>query len=143
MKEHSEKLLDEVYKGAKMGMQATKIIMSKNTDKALGQQLEKQYRSYMESAQKAEGELIKSDKIPKENDILSKATLWGSIQMGTITDTKASHIAELMINGSTMGIVDMTKNLKEYKNAESEASNLARTFIKNEQMHIEKLKQYL
>ena len=143
MKEHSEKLLGEIYKGAKMGMQATKTVLSKSSDKALNKQLESQYDSYLKSAPEAEKKLIKNNKIPKENDILSKATLWGSIQMGTIADTGAPHIAELMINGSTMGIVDMTKSLNEYKDADMGASSLARRFIKNEESNIEQLKKYL
>lgn len=143
MKDHSEKLLGEIYKGARMGMQATKTILNKSSNQALNRELESQYQSYLKSAQEAEKKLIKSNKMPQDNDILAKATLWGSIQMETMADTKASHIAELMINGSTMGIIDMTKSINEFKDADSGTTSLARRFIKNEERNIEKLKQYL
>ncbi len=54
-----------------------------------------------------------------------------------------SHIAEMMINGTTMGIIDMTKRLNELDDADAGAKKLAEDYIVNEQQNIENLKKHL
>ena len=53
------------------------------------------------------------------------------------------HIAEMMINGTTMGIVDMTKKLNQLDEADAGAKKLAEEFIRGQQKSIEVLKQHL
>ena len=57
--------------------------------------------------------LISNNKIPEESGMMEKAMLWSSVQLNSMLDTDASHIAEMVINGSTMSIVSMTKKLNE------------------------------
>lgn len=47
-----------------------------------------------------------------------------------------SHISEMMIRGSTMGIVDITKKIKEYDDADKVILNLANDLLKFEQRNI-------
>ena len=35
---------------------------------------------------------------------MKKAMMWGSIKMSTLTDNSRSHIAEMMVQGTVMGI---------------------------------------
>ena len=53
-------------------------------------------------------------------------------------DTDAPHIAEMVINGSTMSIVSMTKKLNEPPEAFSEVRTLAKDFIHDQEHYIEK-----
>ena len=48
-----------------------------------------------------------------------------------------------MINGTTMGIVDMTKKLNQLDEADAGAKKLAEEFIRGQQKSIEVLKQHL
>ncbi len=48
-----------------------------------------------------------------------------------------------MINGSTMGIIDMTKALKNNDDVDAYATDLAQRLIKTEQNNIELMKQFL
>ncbi len=74
---------------------------------------------------------------------MKKAMLWGSVQMNTLMDSSPTHIAEMMINGTTMGIVDMTKKLNQLDEADAGAKKLAEEFIRGQQKSIEVLKQHL
>ena len=67
------------------------------------------------------------------------------IQMNTLTDTTVSHMAEMMIQGSTMGITDMTKKVREFEGdgCPDRALRLGRDLISFEQENIEKLKAFL
>lgn len=65
------------------------------------------------------------------------------INMNTIKDRTPSHIAEMMIQGSTMGIVDITKKLKEYNKADKDISELGNKLLKFEQQNVEQMKTFL
>ena len=40
----------------------------------------------------------------KEPGAMKKMMMWGSIKMSTLTDNSRSHIAEMMVQGTVMGI---------------------------------------
>lgn len=69
--------------------------------------------------------------------------MWGAIQLNTLADASTSHMAEMMINGTNMGIVEMTRQLNSAQNADFAAKKLAEDFLHGEQAHLNKLKQYL
>jgi translation initiation factor 2B subunit (eIF-2B alpha/beta/delta family) len=67
------------------------------------------------------------------------------VMMNTMMDDTTSHIAEMMIQGATMGITATTKLIRENENTSrsEEALALARRIIGYEEESIEKLKQFL
>ena len=65
------------------------------------------------------------------------------IAMNTFMDNTPSHIAEMVIEGSTMGIVDMTKQLKEHGGCEQSVRRLGEELLQFEQRAVERLKTFL
>ncbi|MBO5457742.1 MAG: hypothetical protein J6A24_02165, partial [Clostridia bacterium] len=49
----------------------------------------------------------------KEPSPMKKAMMWGSIKMNTMTDNSRSHIAEMMLQGTVMGISALRKTAGE------------------------------
>ncbi len=49
------------------------------------------------------------------------------INMQTLTDKSTTHIAEMMMIGSTMGIVSAIRNLNDYSNADNNIIKLMET----------------
>lgn len=143
MNEQSKRLLEEICKASQMGIQATKTILPKAEDPSLKQDITNQYGSFVNIAAQAEKQLASKRIIPDNNNVMSKAVLWGSIQLNALKDTSPSHIAEMMINGGTMGLVDMTKKMNDYSDAEESAHKLAQEYIHSEEKHIEEYKKYL
>ncbi len=143
MSKQNLELLEEVFKGAKMGMNATKLVMDKTKDTDLKSKLTSQYGSFAKTAQKAESMLISSHKIPEESGMVEKAMLWSSVQLNSMLDTDPSHIAEMVINGSTMSIVSMTKKLNELPETAPEARALAKDFIRDQEHYIGEMKSFL
>ena len=74
---------------------------------------------------------------------MEQTMLWGSIQMNTLLDSSEQHIAEMMINGTTMGIIDMTKKLNELEQPKAKEKEIAEEFIENSQAYIDMWKNYL
>ena len=58
-------------------------------------------------------------------------------------DSSPEHMAELLTNGTTMGIVDMTKKISELGDSDAGARRLAEDFINFEEKSVEQLKKYL
>ncbi|MFR1215001.1 MAG: hypothetical protein ACLSCV_10115 [Acutalibacteraceae bacterium] len=75
--------------------------------------------------------------------MMDQTMLWGSIQMNTLLDSSEQHIAEMMINGTTMGIIDMTKKLNELEQPKAKEKEIAEEFIENSQAYIDMWKNYL
>jgi hypothetical protein len=67
------------------------------------------------------------------------------VMMNTMMDNTSSHIADMMIQGATMGITDTTKLVRENENSScsEEAIALAKKIIKYEEESIERLKEFL
>lgn len=139
----NENLLEEIYHATKMGLEATQVILPKVKDDDLKDDVRMQRDCYEDFADKSEKMLKKSGKMPEEKSAMKKATLWGAIQLNTLADTTTEHIAEIMINGTTMGIVDMTKKLNDLDDSDAGAKKLALDYIKSEEEHIDALKKHL
>ncbi len=143
MIDENTSLLEEIYKTTKMGLRATQLIIPKVHSKQLRQKIANQESDYQDIAAKAKQMLRQDGRMPKPERAVQKAVLRSSIQMNTMLDQTPSHIAKLMINGTTMGIVDVTKHLNRFDGADTEVKKLAEDYIINEQKNIDELKKHL
>jgi 4-hydroxyphenylpyruvate dioxygenase-like putative hemolysin len=143
MENENANLLNEIYKATKMGLKATQIIIPKVHDEPLREHIERQGDNYKGMSAKAQEMLQNTGEMPKGQDEMKEAMLWGSITVNTMINKKPTHIAEMMISGTTMGIIDMTKKLNELDAADAGSKKLAEEYIANEQKNIEELKKHL
>lgn len=58
-------------------------------------------------------------------------------------DSSASHVAEMMIKGNTMGLNKMSRNLREYDGDDSSIRLLAKKMLDTEEEHINEMKAFL
>ena len=63
--------------------------------------------------------------------------------MKTMVDNTPSHLAKMMIEGSTKGTIEITKKLKLYDGVDHPAEKLGQRLLKMEETNIEKLKDFL
>lgn len=136
-------LLNEVYRATKMGQHAINAVLPKVTNIQLRDKIESQYDAYSRIATKSGRMLRNSNTEPEKTPLMQRIGLWSSVQMNTLTDNSTSHIANMMIQGSTMAITDMTKKLHELPDADAGAKELAEEYIACEQKHIDSMKKYL
>ncbi len=75
---------------------------------------------------------------------MKKAMMWGSIKMNTLTDNSRAHIAEMMIQGTVMGITSLKTSLSELpKDDDEEITALLKDLIALEEEFEKKLKTFL
>lgn len=143
MNDTTTQLLTKIYQNARMGCDSISYVSDKAKDSEMRDSLLKQHGQYNDVSRDAMNMLNKSGEPAKENNPVSKACLWSAVQMNTLTSKSADHIAEMMIQGSMMGVIDLSRNLKKYSDAEENALKLGEKLIKVEEDNIQRMKGYL
>lgn len=141
--ENEVNVLDELNKGACMGIDAIHFILDKVEDQHFKEILITQYHQYQEISDK----ICKlypeySEKRPHETNSMNKAMTWYGIEMKTLTDKSNSKIAEILLQGTNMGIIEGRK-LLNHKNTNNEVHSLVQTYVDMQEEAVEKLKQFL
>lgn len=136
-------ILDEIHKAAKMGMDSISFVSEKVGDENFKDNLSFQYNQYGEILNKVNTIYEKYGDIPDDNNIKDKVMGWTGVQMNTITDKSNSHLADMLIQGTTMGIIEGRKLLNQNPNADSDIIQTLDTFVKMQENNVEKLKTFL
>lgn len=126
-----------------MGIDAIHFILDKVEDQHFKEILITQYHQYQEISDK----ICKlypeySEKRPHETNSMNKAMTWYGIEMKTLTDKSNSKIAEILLQGTNMGIIEGRK-LLNHKNTNNEVHSLVQTYVDMQEEAVEKLKQFL
>ena len=138
-------LLDKMYKNVKMGSDSMVNIMNKVSDEGLRRELTAQLTKYESYSKQIRDMIYDCGGKPKEENILTKMGAKMGMAMNTMTDATTSHIAQMVIEGATMGMTDMTTAVREYenKNCSENTLKLARDIAAFEDNSIDKLKKFL
>ena len=136
-------VLDELSKGACMGRDAIHFIMDKVEDEALKEELNNQYAKYKEISNRI-SELYPeySNKEPHETNAMNKVMTWYGIEMKTMMDDSTSKIAELLLQGTNMGIIEGRK-LLNHKDVDESVHSLIQEYVDMQENAVEKLKTFL
>ena len=136
-------ILNQVNQGIKMGMDSISNVSEKVQDSRLKDELLFQYDKYNEILNEVNDELTNYDDFPKELNPMQKAMGWMGVEMNTLTDKSNSKIAELMIQGTNMGIIEGVKLLNHNPDTDQHIKNILNKFIDFQQNNVEQLKKYL
>ena len=143
MKEENINALDEIHKGAYMGMDALNFVLEKVDDKSFEEVLKKQYDDYKNIAEIIEKVYPKyNNGEPHKTSTMNKVMTWYGVEMKTMTDRSNSKIAELLLNGTNMGIIEGRKILNK-KKIDQEVESLVSNYVTMQEKCIEVLKNYL
>ncbi|MBE6688394.1 MAG: hypothetical protein E7588_03830 [Ruminococcaceae bacterium] len=136
-------MLNCIFRNVQMGTDSVNAILPDVKDENMRGDLFVQLREYGALARRAEELLANEGESAKDNNIFKKAMTETMAKLNSMKDPSSSHIAEMMINGATMGVIDMTRRLREY-GAQSEAiDTLGRDVVKFEENTVTKMKNYL
>ncbi len=139
-------VLNHIYQNAEMGATAISDINKVINDEPLKKQLTSQLNEYENFKNKASKEIRKAGEKPRGLSGFTKATSGMMIGINTLADKSQSHIAEMLIEGSTMGIVDITKCINDYQSSKDtlpESVLLAKELLTFEQGNVERYKKLL
>ena len=128
-----------------MGSDSIVKLLPKVSDGKFKTDLTDQLNGYESFAAKAKSRLKDMGSEAKEENPM--VNLWSSIgmTMSTLTDSTDSHLAQMIAEGSNMGVTDGIKLLRDYENTNvSEgALKLVRDVISFEEKNVERAKSYI
>ncbi len=146
MENQNLNILDEVNKGATMGMDAITYVSEKVQDSNFKNVLDTEYNKYKDISRRVNNLYAQySDKEPHETNAMNKAMTWYGIQMKTMTDDTTSKLSELLMQGTNMGIIEGRRliNQNEHSDIDSDVKNILNDFVVMQEDSVETLKKYL
>lgn len=140
-----EMFLQDLYKNACMGTDSVTTILGKAKDEKLRCELTAQLDGYQNFANITRNKLTGMSATAKEITAFAKIPAELSIMMNTMVNNSTSKIAEMMINGSTMGIIDLGKRVKQAQSegVSEDVVKIANDMMSFEEDNIQKMKTYL
>ena len=137
-------ILDEVNKGATMGMDAISYVSEKVTDGNFKNVLDTEYGKYKKISQRVIDLYSNyTDKKPHETNAMNKMMTWYGIQMKTMTDDTTSKLSELLMQGTNMGIIEGRRLINQNPEADYDVKNILNDFVVMQEDSVETLKKYL
>ena len=144
MENQNLNILDEVNKGATMGMEAISVISEKVQDNNFKEVLDVEYNKYHDISRRVNNLYSNySSKEPHEINAMNKMMTWYGIQMKTMTDDTTSKLSELLMQGTNMGIIEGRRLINQNPNATSEVKGILHDFVVMQEDSVETLKKYL
>lgn len=139
-------LLEHVYKDASMASYSTKKLLEKLKDrdnkiKGYLEEILEKYEKFTEDAK----ELLKdNDVTPVDESAFKKMMSAMGIGKEVREDNSDSAMADMLIQGISMGSIEMEKKMKAYHDqVDKEHRKLAKDFLKFQEKTIDHLKKYL
>lgn len=143
MKQDDIAILKEIQKNTQMAMTAIDTILDKTADDEFTVKLSRQSIEYAKIHNDAVEQLVEEQSGTYRSNQITDMMLRGSIHMGTMLNISTSHLAEMMIQGSSRGLTSMYKAVKHNTLAQDRSVELARELMDFEEKSIEQMKEYL
>ncbi len=144
MENNNLNVLDEVNKGATMGMDAIKFVLDKVEDSEFKKTLDLEYNKYKDISRRVNDLYSNySDKEPHETNTMNKMMTWYGVEMKTMSDKSNSNISELLMNGTNMGIIEGRRLLNQNKDLAPDVEKVLDDFVSMQEDSVEKLKTFL
>ena len=144
MENQNLNILDEVNKGATMGMNAISFVSDKADDDSFKHVLDVEYNKYEDISKRVNNLYSNySSKEPHETNTMTKMMTWYGIQMKTIKDSTTSKLSELLMQGTNMGIIEGRRLLNQNENAADDVKSILNEFVTMQEDSVETLKKYL
>ena len=144
MENQNLNILDEVNKGATMGMDAISFVSDKVKDDIFKEVLDIEYNKYKKISNRVHDIYSNySNKDPHETNAMNKAMTWYGVQMKTMNDDSTSKLSELLMQGTNMGIIEGRRLINQNPNASKDVKDVLNDFVVMQEDSIETLKKYL
>lgn len=141
--DNPEYILNEINKGIKMGMDSINHVTDKVQDKEFKDLLLHEYDRYNSILNRVNSELENYGDLPKEVPAVQKMMGYMDVEVSTMTDKSNSKIAEMMLKGTNMGIIEGIKLKNRNPDLDNTIKGILDDFIAFQENNVEDLKKYL
>ena len=140
----SEEILSEIYRNCHLALESISDILPAVEDEELKAEILREHEEYERISGKAACLARDKGLEVKGPGPVKKAMMWGSIKMSTMMDNSRPHIAEMMIQGTVMGITSLKTSLGDLpEDDDEEITALLKELIELEEVFEKRLKEFL
>ena len=139
----SAEILKSVYRNSQMAYEASADVLKHCKNNLLFREINREKERYKNVSEQAKTELLKRNEIPEEVAPFGKMMSKMGIAMKTASDQSSQNIAKIMLQGTTMGIIDMQHAVNRSHNADEKIRSDAESLLLREQEYCDHLKKYL
>ena len=145
MENNDMNVLDELNKGSTMGLNAIEFIRKKVGEPNFKNVLDNEYNQYKDISRRINNlyDEYTTEKQPHETSAMNKVMTWWGIQMKAMNDKSNSNLAELLINGTNMGIIEGRRLLNQNPNINKDIQAVLDEYVKMQERSVETLKTFL
>ena len=136
-------LLDNAYKNVRMASFAIDCIIDKIDNTGLEDLLRKQNDFYLDTTEIIEKLCEQLKHKPADISIFLKGSSFASIKLKTMMNDETQHLAEMLTQGTTMGITEMIKSRSDFPTNNEEILKIVDSIVGSEEKFVESLKDYL
>lgn len=139
----NEQLLNATYQNIQMVLESLPELRKITTDCDLKSQFMEQEEAYQTLSGQVKDRIeTLGYEMEGLNDLLKNYSEWMT-KLKAYTDRSSSHLAEMSIQGYTMGMIQCIQKMHQYNDASKETLKLAQDLETLHQKSIENLKKYL
>lgn len=140
----TEEALAEIYRNTQLALQSISNILPETEDAEVRAELLSQHEEYEKFSAKATMLARDLGIELKEPNPFKKAMMWGSIKMNTLTDSTRAHIADMMVQGTVMGVTSLRTTASELAiDGNDQIISLLNEIIQAEEQFEKKWKEFL
>lgn len=138
-------LLQDIYSNVKMGSDSIINLLPKIKDDRMKAMMTTQLNQYEKYASSVKSKLSDYGVEAKEVSPISKLSARIGMEMKSLKDCTTSHMAEMMVQGSTMDVTDLLQKVSAYETYPEcgKSVKLAKEIVAFEERNIEKMKEFL
>ena len=141
--EDTIKLLRECDAGVKMGISSIEDVLDEIHDLRFKEILTTCKEKHEEIDEKLQTILDKYHDEGKEPSMMAKSMSWMETNMKLMMDDSDRKIADIMTDGSNMGVKSLSKYLNQYKAADEESKTITKKLIDLEEKLVQDIRCYL
>ncbi len=143
LNDYNKKAINDTFKNAHIALQSISDLLPSVEDSDIRDELQDQYDGYDKLICEISTFLSENGLPAKDINPMKKAMLWSSIKMKTMINNSRNQVAEMMINGTVMGINELTAMINESENLNEEVKVYVKKLLDLEEEYQVRLKKYL
>lgn len=135
-------LLNKIYKGTHIGSRSLNTMLTGVTSPPLRRAIIAQINEYDKINSDAKYHISALGETAKKPTVTAMSASMEA-RMNLLADSSPSHVAETIIKGSNMGIINITKELNRSKLCSPAVYDLGRRLVKTEENNVNRIKTFL
>ena len=141
--QNDEKVLTDIYKSCKMGLESIAKLMPQTKNEQMRQLMGNHLKEYQGFAARAAQFMAEHGKAPEDAGFFEKIPAEIGMAVSRMIDSSDSKTAQMMINGYVMGVTELKKQQAEVNGLSTNVVTLISDMLSFQLQAINDMKQYL